>query len=100
MDAWSWLQAAGISRQEACETDTGHAIYNGSRSPGMVLCQVRPPSADQAVQRGGTAAPSFTATLLEEAVSEGKLTAEHAEDIKGAAGVIYTGTYDCICLRH
>ena len=39
----------------------------------------------------GTAAPSLTATLLEEALAEGKLTAEHEEDIKGIAGVIYAG---------
>ncbi|KAI0640925.1 cytochrome P450 [Trametes meyenii] len=40
--------------------------------------------------RAGTAAPSFTATLLDEAAAEGSLTTEHEEDIKGAAGVIYT----------
>ena len=39
----------------------------------------------------GTAAPSLTATLLEEALAEGKLTAEHEEDIKGIAGVVYAG---------
>ncbi|KAM5539597.1 hypothetical protein V8D89_006706 [Ganoderma adspersum] len=37
----------------------------------------------------GTAAPSLTATLVEEALAEGTLTAEHEEDIKGAAGVVY-----------
>ncbi len=36
-------------------------------------------------QMAGTAAPSLTATLIEEALSEGTLTAEHEEDIKGAA---------------
>ena len=43
------------------------------------------------LQSEGTAAPSFTATLLEEASSEGKLTPEHEDDIKGAAGVIFAG---------
>ncbi|PIL26517.1 cytochrome P450 [Ganoderma sinense ZZ0214-1] len=37
----------------------------------------------------GTAAPSLTASLVEEALAEGTLTAEHEEDIKGAAGVVY-----------
>lgn len=44
-------------------------------------------------QRAGTAGPSFTATLLEESIMEGTLSAEHAEDIKGAAGIIYAGGY-------
>ncbi|TFK84485.1 cytochrome P450 [Polyporus arcularius HHB13444] len=48
----------------------------------------------QRALRTGTAAPSFTATLLEEAVAAGSLTAEHEEDIKGAAGVIYTAGTD------
>ncbi|OSD03875.1 cytochrome P450 [Trametes coccinea BRFM310] len=42
----------------------------------------------------GTAAPSFTANLLEEAVAAGSLTAEHETDIKGAAGVIYAAGTD------
>ena len=41
----------------------------------------------------GTAAPSLTATLVEEALAEGTLTAEHEEDIKGAAGVVYAGEH-------
>lgn len=42
-------------------------------------------------QMAGTAAPSLAATLVEEALAEGTLTAEHEEDIKGAAGVVYAG---------
>ncbi|TBU39014.1 cytochrome P450 [Dichomitus squalens] len=42
----------------------------------------------------GTAAPSLTVTLLEEALAEGKLTADYEEDIKGAAGVIYAAGSD------
>ncbi|KAI0655744.1 cytochrome P450 [Cubamyces menziesii] len=42
----------------------------------------------------GTAAPSFTATLLEEATANGTLTPAHEDDIKGAAGVIYTAGTD------
>nr|ANC28042.1 cytochrome P450 [Polyporus umbellatus] len=42
----------------------------------------------------GTAAPSFTAARIEEALSEGILTAEHEEDIKGAAGVMYAAGTD------
>ncbi|KAI0742389.1 cytochrome P450 [Daedaleopsis nitida] len=48
----------------------------------------------QRALRAGTAAPSFTATLLEESVAEGKTSAEHLEDIKGAAGVIYAAGTD------
>ncbi|KAH9856113.1 cytochrome P450 [Lenzites betulinus] len=44
--------------------------------------------------RSGTANPSFTATLLEESTGTGDLTAEHEEDIKGAAGVIYAAGTD------
>ncbi|CDO76596.1 hypothetical protein BN946_scf184868.g10 [Trametes cinnabarina] len=42
----------------------------------------------------GTAAPSFTANLLEEANAAGGLTEDHEEDIKGAAGVIYAAGTD------
>lgn len=41
----------------------------------------------------GTAAPSFVASLLEEYISGTVITADHEEDIKGAAGVIYAGVY-------
>ncbi|KAI9061923.1 cytochrome P450 [Trametes sanguinea] len=44
----------------------------------------------------GTATPSFTATLLEEAAAAGSLTAAHEDDIKGAAGVIYAAGTDTI----
>ena len=50
------------------------------------------PLADRTSQNAGTAAPSFTATLLEEATANGTLTPAHEDDIKGAAGVIYTGS--------
>ncbi|KAI8992754.1 cytochrome P450 [Trametes punicea] len=42
----------------------------------------------------GTAAPSFTAELIEEAAAEGITSPEHEEDIKGAAGVIYAAGTD------
>ncbi|EIW56941.1 cytochrome P450 [Trametes versicolor FP-101664 SS1] len=48
----------------------------------------------QRALRAGTAAPSFTATLLEESAAAGTLTAEQEEDIKGAAGVIYAAGTD------
>lgn len=54
-------------------------------------------------QRAGTAGPSFTATLLEESNMDGTLSAEHAEDIKGAAGIIYAGGYPlrpCRAFQH
>ncbi|GBE82456.1 Multifunctional cytochrome P450 monooxygenase af510 [Sparassis crispa] len=37
----------------------------------------------------GTAVPSLTSSLLEQAITEGKLTDEEEEDIKGTAGVLF-----------
>ena len=42
-------------------------------------------------QASGTARPSFTANLLEETFGHNGPSAEEADDIKGAAGVIYGG---------
>ncbi len=57
--------------------------------------------ADTSRQAAGTARPSFTASLLEETYGRNGPSAEEAEDIKGAAGVIYGGTSHVLaCKRH
>lgn len=43
------------------------------------------------MQAAGTASASFTASLLEEYISQGLMTPEEEVDIKGAAGVLYSG---------
>jgi hypothetical protein len=42
-------------------------------------------------QEDGTAKPSFVATHLSELASEGKATQDDIDDIRGAAGTIYSG---------
>ena len=94
-----WMPGSGFKRQaffiktlirKTLDTPFSmvqRALVSGPTHEHVKLCM----EADSP-QGEGIAAPSFTATLLEEASVEGKLTTDHEEDIKGAAGVIYAGT--------
>lgn len=64
----------------------------------MALCRLRRPDRSSinalllfSLQKAGTARPSVVATLIEDALGEGQLTAQHEDDIKGVAGAILAG---------
>ncbi|KAM5537299.1 hypothetical protein V8D89_009029 [Ganoderma adspersum] len=73
----AWMPGAGFKR-------------DALRVRGMVQAMMDTPyQMVRAAMASGTARPSFTAALLEETYGRNGPSAEEADDIKGAAGVIY-----------
>ncbi|KAI0705960.1 cytochrome P450 [Cerioporus squamosus] len=73
----TWMPGAGFKR-------------NAFRIRGLVRAMMDTPyEMVKSAMAAGTARPSFTASLLEETYGRNGPSAQEAEDIKGAAGVIY-----------
>lgn len=97
LDAGRRLQARSVQDPRARARDDGYAVRYGEERNGecgrrRALISVLSCVVDTSLQAAGTARPSFTASLLEETYGRNGPSAQEAEDIKGAAGVIYGGT--------